>query len=134
MSVGNTKKFFFSYFISEIRNFSHMRFFRKCSMFRQSIPLNPYLLSYSILSSPLCHTQLNALDISRNTLLTSSSGMGIKGGVYFMGKWDELIHTRITRPGWLGLSKSLSVKYSKIALNMVFSKSLPQNSKRVTGQ
>ena len=46
-TVGNRKKnyFFFSYFISEIPNFSYVRFFRKCSMFRRSIPLNQILSS-----------------------------------------------------------------------------------------
>ena len=34
------KNVFFGYFISEIPNFSYMGFFRKCSMFRWSIPLN----------------------------------------------------------------------------------------------
>ena len=32
------KKIFFSYFISEIPNFSDMRFFRKCTMIRRKIP------------------------------------------------------------------------------------------------
>ena len=36
--LGKEKKKF-SYFISEIPNFSYMGFFRKCSMFRQIIPL-----------------------------------------------------------------------------------------------
>ena len=40
-NVENRKKNFFSgYFISEIPYFSYIRFFRKCSMFRWSIPLN----------------------------------------------------------------------------------------------
>ena len=33
------KNLFFSYFISGISNFSYMGFFRKYSVFRQSIPL-----------------------------------------------------------------------------------------------
>ena len=40
--VWKKKKYvFFSYFISMIPNFSYMDFFRKCSMFCQSIPLMP---------------------------------------------------------------------------------------------
>ena len=39
-TIGNrNKKIFFSDFISETPNYSHMSFFRKCSMFHQSIPL-----------------------------------------------------------------------------------------------
>ena len=37
-TVANRKKFF-SFYISEIPNFSCVFFFRKCSMFRRSIPL-----------------------------------------------------------------------------------------------
>ena len=37
--VGKRKKVF-SYFVSEIPKFSYMGFFRKCLMFRWSIPLN----------------------------------------------------------------------------------------------
>ena len=36
------KKFFFSYFISEIPHFSYMRFYRKWAMFRWSIPLKGF--------------------------------------------------------------------------------------------
>ena len=36
------KYVFFSYFILVIPNFSYMNFFRKCSMFRRSIPLMTY--------------------------------------------------------------------------------------------
>ena len=42
------KKTFFGYFISEIPNFSYMRFFRKCPMFRRSIPLSKLINFYSI--------------------------------------------------------------------------------------
>ena len=43
-TFGNRKKYiFFSCFISEIPNFSYMRFFRKCSMFRRSIPLTAFI-------------------------------------------------------------------------------------------
>ena len=38
-SLEIEKKIFFSYFVSEIPNLSYMCFFRKCSMFRRSIPL-----------------------------------------------------------------------------------------------
>ena len=42
--VGKRKKnVFFSYFISGIPNFSYMGFFRKCSIFRWSIPLRVLL-------------------------------------------------------------------------------------------
>ena len=47
-TVGNRKKNIFSYFTSEIPNFSYMDFFRKCSMFRQSIPLTTTLLYLGI--------------------------------------------------------------------------------------
>ena len=36
--------FFFHYFISEIPNFSYMRFFRKCSILRWSIPLRGFMI------------------------------------------------------------------------------------------
>ena len=32
-TIGNRKKIFFSYFISEVPNFSYMVFFRECSIF-----------------------------------------------------------------------------------------------------
>ena len=32
-TLGNRKKVFFSYFVSEISNLSYMLFFRECSMF-----------------------------------------------------------------------------------------------------
>ena len=41
------KKSFFSYFISEIPNFSYMAFIKKCPMFRQSTPLKPCCLNFS---------------------------------------------------------------------------------------
>ena len=42
------KKAFFSYFISEIPNFSYMRFFRKCSMFRRRIPFRHILVCMKV--------------------------------------------------------------------------------------
>ena len=39
-TAGVKKNVFFSYFILVVPNFSYMDFFRKCSMFHQSIPLN----------------------------------------------------------------------------------------------
>ena len=36
---GWKRMFLYSYFISQIPNFSHVGFFRECSMFRRSIPL-----------------------------------------------------------------------------------------------
>ena len=46
------KKSFFSYFISEISNFSYMRFFRKCSMFRRSIRLRFIIFDHSLKQWP----------------------------------------------------------------------------------
>ena len=46
------KKVFFSYFISEIPKFFYMGFFRKCSMFRRSIPLKKTKRGLELVSLP----------------------------------------------------------------------------------
>ena len=66
------KTIFFSYFISEIPNFSHMGFFRKCSKFRRSIPLMPQ----RNVTSKNPPTQKCQIDVSRGKLGMDASPKG----------------------------------------------------------
>ena len=51
----------------------------------------------SLKKSPSCHTLSNALDISRNTPLTSMVGLSVKKRIDFMNNTQQLENTRITK-------------------------------------
>lgn len=51
----------------------------------------------SLKKSPSCHTLSNALDISRNTPLTSMVGLSVKKRIDFMNNTQQLKNAKITK-------------------------------------